>query len=207
MPDKEAELIRRVLAGDKNAFEPLVAENQKNVYNLALKMLRNPADALDITQEAFLKAYTHLPSFRGESRFSVWLYRLTYNLCVDYSRRPAGKTVSVTLSGDREEDEELDIPDTRHLPEDELERRELRRTVDRAISALPENYRQILLLREYSGLSYEELGQELHLSPGTVKSRLARARLAAAGLLTEDGTFQEPPRQKGRKEGNRHGQL
>lgn len=207
MPDKEAELIRRVLAGNKNAFEPLVAENQKNVYNLALKMLRNPADALDITQEVFLKAYTHLASFRGESRFSVWLYRLTYNLCVDYSRRPAGKTVSVTLSSDREEDEELDIPDTRHLPEDELERRELRRIVDRAISALPENYRQILLLREYSGLSYEELGKELHLSSGTVKSRLARARLAAAGLLTEDGTFQEPQRQKGGKEGNRHGQL
>ena len=91
--EQEAMAIRQVLDGDVNAFEPIVKEYEKNVYNLALKMTGNPEDAADIAQEAFIKAYNSLRSFRGDSKFSVWLYRIVSNLCLDFLR---SKTVSYT---------------------------------------------------------------------------------------------------------------
>jgi len=108
----EQEIIQRVIGGDKNAFEGLVLVNQKNVYNLALKMTRNEEDALDISQEAFVKAYKQLRNFRGESRFSVWLYRLTYNLCIDFLRRkPKSNAISLDFEDDSGELTPLEIPD------------------------------------------------------------------------------------------------
>ncbi|MCL2392880.1 MAG: sigma-70 family RNA polymerase sigma factor, partial [Oscillospiraceae bacterium] len=93
--EEERSLIQRVIDGDRNAYEELVIANQKNVYNLALKMTKSEEDALDISQEVFFKAYRHLGRFRGDSMFSVWLYRLTYNLCIDFLRKqPKNKIVS-----------------------------------------------------------------------------------------------------------------
>ena len=192
--EEELRLIRRVLAGDKDAYEPLVLEHQTKTYNLALRILGSEADAWDAAQEAFLRAYTNLSDFRGESRFSVWLYRLTNNICLDMLRKQKRRP-AVSLEAMENEDgdgETLQIPDERFSPQEELEKKELRSAVSRAMAQLPEEYRQILALREVSGLSYEELAETLQLEIGTVKSRLSRARKKLCTLLLRDGNFSMP---------------
>ena len=190
--DEEKRIIRKVLDGDRNAFEDLVLANQKNVHNLALKMTGNEEDALDISQEAFIKAYRQLEGFRGESRFSVWLYRLTYNLCIDFLRKkPRATVVSLSAQDDNVAIADLEIPDLRNLPEDSIIRRETRRVIAESIGELALNHREILAMREIAGMSYGEIAQTLNLSEGTVKSRLARARSSLVGILVEKGTFPE----------------
>lgn len=188
--EEEYAVIRRVCAGDSDAFEALVTAYQKQVYNLALRTVGNEEDAADMTQEAFLRAYRSLGSFRGDSKFSVWLYRLTTNICIDFlrsrSRRPM---VSLTAPDEDEEPQELDVADDRFDPVQSLERAELRRAVQRGLAALPEDYRRILMLRELSGLSYAEIGQVLRLEEGTVKSRLFRARKKLCDFLRKDGNL------------------
>ncbi len=195
--EEEQALIERVVAGDRAAFEPLVTENQTRVYNIALRMLGNEADAYDAAQETFFRAYSSLSSFRGDSRFSSWLYRLAGNICIDLLRsRKWGKLVSLNDLDDDGEESELDIPDERFCPETELEKKELRESVSRAMARLPEEYRRILTLRELGGLSYEELAAELSLEPGTVKSRLNRARKRLCEILLRDGNFSAPASSK-----------
>lgn len=192
--EEELRLIQRVLSGDRDAYEPLVLENQTRVYNLALRILGSEADACDAAQEAFVRAYTSLGDFRGDSRFSVWLYRLTNNICIDMHRRQSRRK-SVSLDAAESEEGEsgpLQIPDGRFSPEEELEKKELRAAVGSAIAELPEEYRQILSLREVSGLSYEELSDVLGLEPGTVKSRLSRARRKLCAILLRDGNISMP---------------
>ena len=189
--EEELQIIAQVLAGDKNAYEPLVLEHQTRIYNLSLRILGNETDAWDAAQEAFLRAYTNLADFRGESRFGVWLYRLTNNICLDIlrkqKRRPA---VSLdAMENEDGENETLQIPDERFSPQEELEKKELRAAVSRAMDQLPEEYRQILSLREIGGLSYEELAGILNLETGTVKSRLNWARKKLCALLLRDGNF------------------
>ena len=194
-------VVKRVLGGDKDAFEELVLENEKNVYNLALKMTGSEEDALDISQEAFLRAYMKIGSFRGDSRFSVWLYRLTYNLCVDFMRRkPRDQVVSLTYQDDSGNTHDMDIPDFRDIPEKVVLRQEMRKTINKGINALGSKHREILLMREISGMSYEDIGSILGISEGTVKSRLARARKSLADILIREGTFPENYRLKGHKE-------
>jgi len=204
--EEELKIINKVVSGDKNAFEELVLENQKNVYNLALKMTKSEEDALDISQEAFLKAYRQLSNFRGESRFSVWLYRMTYNLCIDFLRKkPRASVISITTyQEDSEETRDLEIPDLRSLPEDDLLRKELRRDIAKGIGELGQNHREILVMREITGMSYTEIADALDLSEGTVKSRLARARLSLVNILTEKGTFPDGYRHNRRKEVEQH---
>ena len=199
--EEELEVIQKVLGGDRNAFEEIVLANQKNVYNLALKMTKNEEDALDISQEAFLKAYRQLEGFRGESKFSVWLYRLTYNLCVDFLRKkPRAGVISLTYQDEGDESHDLEIPDVRNLPEDSLIRRETRESIAESINALSPRYREILVMREITGMSYGDISETLNISEGTVKSRLARARLSLANILVENGTISERYRHKERKE-------
>ena len=125
--EEELKIIKQVTDGDTDAFEGLVLANQKNVYNLAFKMTGNEEDALDISQDTFIKAFEQLSGFRGESRFSVWLYRLTYNLCVDFLRkRQRTKESPLTYTDDDGDVAELQIPDMRSLPERDALRRELR---------------------------------------------------------------------------------
>lgn len=188
--EEEYAVIRRVCAGDTDAFEALVTAYQKQVYNLALRTVGNEEDAADMTQEAFLRAYRSLGSFRGDSKFSVWLYRLTTNICIDFLRsRGRRPTVSLTAADEDEEPQELDVADNRFDPVQSLERAELRRAVQRGLASLPEDYRRILMLRELSGLSYAEIGQVLRLEEGTVKSRLFRARKKLCDFLRKDGNL------------------
>lgn len=186
--EREQEIIAQVLDGDTNLFELLVIENQKNVYNLALRITRDEQQAFDISQDTFLKAYTSLKSFRGDSRFSAWLYRLTSNICIDYLRREKRqKTVSITY--DDGDGSELEIADLRNLPETQLERCELRDVIEKGLLELSDDHRKIVVLREINGLSYTEISQTLDLEVGTVKSRLARARLNLANFIGDAGNF------------------
>jgi len=199
--DVENEIIQRVLGGDKNAFEGLVMANQKNVYNLALKMTRNEDDALDLSQEAFIKAFRQLGNFRGDSRFSVWLYRLTYNLCVDFLRKkPKTNVISLNYEDESGDTAPLEIPDLRNLPEDNALRNEMRKNITDSIKELPAKHREVIAMREITGMSYEEIALTLNINVGTVKSRLARARLSLIEILKEKGTFTENYRLKTQKE-------
>ena len=188
--EQEAAVIRRVLDGEVNAFEDLVAAYEKNVYNLALRMTGNAQDAEDMAQEAFIKAYNSLSNFRGDSKFSVWLYRIVSNVCLDFlrrqNRRPAS---SLSQEDDDGEDVQLDIPDESQSPEQLLEQQLTREAVQRGLQALGEDQRQILLLREIQGLSYEEIAQALDLEEGTVKSRIFRARKKLCAFLLADGNI------------------
>jgi len=198
---QEKEIIQKVIDGDRNAFEDLVIANQKNVYNLALKMTRNEDDALDISQEAFVKAYQQLKNFRGDSRFSVWLYRLTYNLCIDFLRKkPKANIIPLTYEDDGGESTPLEIPDLRDLPEDNAIRSETRKTIAEGINELADDHREVLVMREVTGMSYEEMATTLNVSIGTVKSRLARARMKLVEFLKERGTFPESIRLKTQEE-------
>lgn len=189
---EEAQVIERVLKGDINAYEQLVTEYEKSVYNLALRMTDNAEDAADMAQEAFIKAYNSLSSFRGDSKFSVWLYRIVSNVCLDFlrkqSRRPA---VSLSVEDDDGEDVQLDVPDESMSPEKQLERKLTRESVRKGLAQLPEDYRQILLLRELQGLSYDEIAQTLDIGVGTVKSRIFRAREKLCAFLSKDGNIPE----------------
>ena len=162
------------------------------MYTLCLRMTGDREDALDLAQETFLNAWRGLSSFQGNSSFSTWVYRLASNACIDFLRkRKRRQQGEAPLSLD---DEEAPLPqpaDPRGTPEDELERRELRRAVERGLQALPEHHRQVLIMRELSGLSYQEIGAVLNLDLGTVKSRIARARMALKNILVQEGNFFE----------------
>ena len=188
--EQELSCIRQVLAGDVNAFEPLVSAHEKNAYNLALRMLGSAEDAEDAVQEAFLKAYRSLNDFRQDSRFSVWLYRIVSNLCLDQLRRRKRQAEqSLTVEDESGEETELDVPDESFSPGALLERKLTREAVRRGLDALPPEHRQILLLRELEGMSYEEIGRALSLEPGTAKSRIFRARKRLCAFLLADGNL------------------
>ena len=200
--EEESAVILRVQQGDANAFEALVTAYQKQVYNLALRTVGNPEDAADLSQEAFLRAYRSIGSFRGDSKFSVWLYRLTTNICIDFLRSKGRKpTVSLTMENDDEETQELDVADDRFDPEENFQRAELQRAVQRGLKSLPEEFRTILVLRELEGMSYAEIGEILHLEEGTVKSRLFRARSRLCDFLKQDGNLPDSYASKTRKGG------
>lgn len=188
--EEEDQLVEQVRNGDGDSFEKLVLENQTKVYNLALRMVGNEDDAFDMSQEAFIKAYNSILSFRGDCRFSVWLYRLTTNVCLDYLRSEARRShISLSYQDDTDDEKELEIPDERFSPETAAEKKELREAVNRGLMKLLPDYRAILLLREINGLSYGEIGQTLDLEEGTVKSRIFRARKKLCTILLADGNF------------------
>ena len=171
----EQELVERAKRGDETAFEALVTDNEKRIYNLCRRLVGNPEDAAELTQEAFLNAWRGLGRFQGESSFSTWLYRLASNACVDLLRRESRHRTAAGLSLDDEE-LNLDVPDETPSPQDEAERRELREEIERGLASLTPEHRQVLVLREIHQLSYDEIAETLDLDVGTVKSRVSRAR-------------------------------
>lgn len=191
----EQELVARARQGDQDAFSQLVQANQNKIYTLALRMTGSPEDGADLAQEAFLRAWRSLPSFQGESSFSTWLYRLASNLCIDFLRREKRRRAAAAFISLDDEGAAcpLEIPDHRFAPESELERRELRAALERALQRLSDEHRQALVLRELEGLSYAEIAAHLGLEPGTVKSRIARARLALRNILLSEGNFFPTP--------------
>jgi len=183
-------IIDRVHRGDVNAFEDLVIANQRSIYNLCLRMTKNPDDAYDLSQEAFIRAYNNLTSFKGESSFSAWLYRLASNICIDFLRREKRRdSASLTYVDDSGVIQELEIPDARFQPETALEQRQMAAEIQRGLNALTEEHRNILVMREVEGLRYDEIAEVLGVSHGTVKSRISRARQSLVKFLSADGNF------------------
>jgi RNA polymerase sigma-70 factor (ECF subfamily) len=180
VPEKEAELVRQAQAGDSGAFELLVAEYQTYVYNLALRVVGNEQEAEDMAQEAFVRAWLALPSFRGEARFGTWLYRIVTNLC--YNRLPALRREFAAIG-------EADILDRADpcsgAVHEGLEQRERRQWLHRQIGLLPEAYRLLVTLRYQQGLPYEEIAAVTSLPLGTVKTGLFRAKERLRGALRE----------------------
>jgi len=180
----ETALLDQCRRGNANAFERLVAQYEKKVYNLAFRMVGNHEDASDIAQEAFLKVYTSLDQFRGESSFSTWLYRVVSNACLDELRRRARhRVVSIDTPVSVDDPSPRQIPSNDPEPGHEIEKAEVQTAVQEGIKELPDDHRIILVLRDIQGLSYEEIAQVLDMPLGTVKSRLNRARLGLRDRL------------------------
>ena len=190
----EQDLVTRAKAGDDEAFAKLIRNNEKRIYNLTLRMTGNPEDAMDLAQETFLNAWRGLKFFKGDSTFSTWVYRLASNACIDHlRRRKRRQDICVPMPVNEEDDSTPDIPDERFQPEQELERQELRSAVAQGLEQLSLEHRQVLVMREINGLSYQEIGDILDLEAGTVKSRIARARNSLRKILLESGNFSIPP--------------
>jgi RNA polymerase sigma-70 factor (ECF subfamily) len=175
-------LVERAKRGDVQAFEQLISQYEKKVFNTAYRLTGNYEDAADVAQEAFLRAYSSIPEFRGDSSFATWLFRIVHNACLDELRkrkRQRATSLDETVAGeDGEMDRQLAVADASDGPEQALERVEVQRTVQESISALDEEYRLVVVMRDIQGYSYNEIADALGINLGTVKSRLNRARNA-----------------------------
>lgn len=179
-------LVERVQAGDREAFGLLVSKYQRKLLRLVMRLVRDPGEAEDVTQEAFIKAYRALPNFRGESAFYTWLYRIGVNtaknwLAAQGKRMPM---VSDLLDDEGESGEGTDnLLRNDETPERVLQSKQIGETVNGAMDALPEDLRTAITLREIDGLSYEDIAQAMGCPIGTVRSRIFRAREAIAVKL------------------------
>jgi RNA polymerase sigma-70 factor, ECF subfamily len=176
-PDEE--LVARAQTGDKRAFDLLVVKYQQKVANLISRYLRDSSEVLDVTQDAFLKAYRALPRFRGDSAFYTWLYRIAINTVKNHlvaqGRRPPGDDLEAEVA------EQMDMGGRLRehaTPERELLTEEIARTVQAALDDLPDDLRTAIVLREIEGMSYEEIADAMECPIGTVRSRIFRAREA-----------------------------
>ena len=187
----EEQLIRRAQQGDNGALEELLLLHQKKVYNLCLRMSANPDDALDLSQEAFLRAWRSLGQYQFEASFSTWLFRLTSNICIDFLRRKKRRQeTSLTESyDDSDEGAELSVPDAQPGPEQQAMTNETKIELARAMEQLSPEHREILQLRVIEDLQYEQIADILGVRVGTVKSRLARARLSFRKILKAGNYF------------------
>jgi RNA polymerase sigma-70 factor (ECF subfamily) len=173
----DKELVKRVQKGDKGAFDLLVLKYEQKIVNLVMRYVRDPELALDISQEAFIKAYRALPRFRGDSAFYTWLYRIYVNTAKNYLAAQRRRPMDIELDmqdpdqyGLHAKLKETDTPEGLTISQ------ELQEVLERAIEALPDDLRTAIILRELDGMSYEEIAQTMDCPVGTVRSRIFRAR-------------------------------
>lgn len=185
MSDNEKLLIDKAKAGDIAAFEQLIECYQRKIYNIALRIVGNYDDANDLAQEVLIRIYKSIGSFKQQSSFSTWIYRITTNVCLDDIRKRKNRKV-ISL------DEEIKLDDGEMkrqivsddlLPEDVAEKSEMRKIVNDAINRLSEEHRIVIVLRDIQGFSYEEISQIVKCPEGTVKSRINRARQVLKNIL------------------------
>jgi RNA polymerase sigma-70 factor (ECF subfamily) len=181
--DDDRELVERCQGGDKNAFRQLFVRYHRRAYGLALGVVHNPDTALDVVQEAFLKAHKHIDSFEGSSSFYTWLYRIVMNVAIDQLRKQQRSPVVDYDEAVAHKDEEALAGDEPILPRllagnpaKELQRKEIREKIQEALGRLSPNHRAVLVMRELDGLSYEEMAKVMKCSKGTIMSRLFHAR-------------------------------
>ena len=185
-------LVQMSAEGNEKAFSQLVSIYEDSVFNMAMYITKNREDALDVSQEVFLKLWRTLESFRGECSIKSYLMKLTKNAALDLKRRNSYRqTVSLTMENDEGESSQLDIVDSSEdaNPQEAYLRRERIERVRRAISELDEEHRQVIVMREMNGMSYREISDALGINEGTVKSRINRARSALKKILTDGNIF------------------
>ena len=183
--DVDQQLVERVQRGDKHAFDLLVTKYQRKLGRLISRFVRDPAEAEDVTQDAFIKAYRALPGFRGESAFYTWLYRIGINTAKNYllSNKRRAPTSTEFDAEESETFEEASLLREVNTPENELMSKQVVGVVQASLQQLPEDLRSALTLREIEGLSYEEIATVMNCPIGTVRSRIFRAREAVAENL------------------------
>jgi len=186
--DQEKELVKRAQDGDVAAFEALIADYQKRIFSIAYRMIPNPDDAADLTQEVIVKIFKNLDKFQGSSKFSTWVYRIATNTCLDELKKTRRYT---TYSLDKEIETEEgslmgELPDNSPTPEQAAERKAVQTAVRIAIGRLGEEHKKVIVLRDLQGLSYEEIAEIIGCSVGTVKSRISRARENLKKILSQD---------------------
>jgi RNA polymerase sigma factor (sigma-70 family) len=183
MASKAAQLIARAQAGDRGAFDHLVDDTYAMMYATAYRLTGDVELAADATQDAYVRAYSSLHTFRGTSAFSTWLYRIVVNVSFDALRRRSRAPEPLTLGDDDGQARELDVVDEAADPQVAAEARELQQIVASALQELSEDHRAVVVLFDINGLSYEEIAEMLSVPLGTVKSRLNRARLALRQVI------------------------
>lgn len=183
MEATDRHLIERIRAGDARAFAPLVERYRRRVYQLCCSVVRNEEEALELTQETFLKAWRNLAGFKGDSSFFTWLYRIALNLCLDHTGRASARAEHVEW---REDDDSADGSGSPFLaPDRSFEVLDRARRVRAALEKLSPAHRAVIVLREVEGMSYDEIAETMQCSVGTVMSRLFYARRRLAALLTD----------------------
>ncbi len=183
--DIDQQLVERAQQGDKHAFELLVSKYQRKLGRLLSRFIRDPGEVEDVTQEAFVKAYRALPSFRGDSAFYTWLYRIGINTAKNYLASMGRRTPTIT-NYDAEEAEGFDDGDQLrdfNTPENLLMSKQIAQTVNQSMDRLPEELKAAIMLREIEGMSYEDIAKIMDCPIGTVRSRIYRAREAIAEQL------------------------
>jgi RNA polymerase sigma-70 factor (ECF subfamily) len=182
---QEQALIRRLCAGQHDAFYELIRPYERRVYATAFAVLRNEADAEEVAQEAFLKAFKHIRQFRAEARFSTWLLKITVNEARMRRRKNHAEVMEAIVDHEDEEGNYIpkDFADWREIPSETLERKEIRQRLGEALAALAEKYREVFVLRDMQRLSIEDTAKALEITPASVKTRLLRARLMLRDLL------------------------
>lgn len=183
----DEDLLDDARRGSRDAFDRLVIRHQDEIYTMALRMLGRPADAADVTQETFLRAFLNLPTLRRQT-FRAWLYRVAINAAHDVQRQGRRRPAQ-PLHDDA--GNVVDLPDPAASPEERTERRDQGRRVREALLRLPDEFRAAVILRDVNELSYEEIAAALRTPLGTVKSRIARGRTLLAGMLREQGAAAE----------------
>lgn len=188
--DEDIDLVVRTLKGDEEGFEKLVEKYQNKVYTLCYRYSGNDEDACDLAQEAFIKAYRSLDSFKGSSRFGTWLYRITTNVCLDEIRRKKRRIQADSLDQPVEGwDNEMAriVTDDTNTIDTLYEQRELSQYIQTLLMQMKPEHRMVLLLKDIMEFSYEEIAQMLNISSGTIKSRLSRARELLRRKLLDKG--------------------
>lgn len=189
MNEKEILLIKKSQKGDIDAFEALISDNTKFVYNIALKMLKNKEDAEDISQEALIKVYKNIDSFNMESSFRTWMYRIVVNTCLDHMRKNKTTVVSIDKPIITEHNEfQVEIEDRSFSPEELFEKKETQKMISGALNQLDESFKTAIILRDINDFSYEEIADILTCSLGTVKSRISRGRQKLREIIEKDET-------------------
>ncbi|MBC7765753.1 MAG: sigma-70 family RNA polymerase sigma factor [Hyphomonadaceae bacterium] len=191
MDDQEQRLLLKSQRGDSIAFEQLIDPHIGKVYAICLRILEHPEDAYDTAQDAWVKIFKAINTFKGESTFATWIYRIATNTALDVFRKRKKQQVIAIDATIETEDGQIarELSDHAPMPSDVLERQERIEKLNEAINSLSEQHQKVILYKDIDGFSYEEIAQMLDCSLGTVKSRLNRARQILKEKLLKDGNF------------------
>ncbi len=183
----DAALVKKIKEGDLDAFSELVALYEKKAFNYTYRMLKDAHAAEDATQEAFLRVFSKIDTFLGNSSFSTWFYTILNNICLDILRKKSREkeTISINKTSNEDEEYELQIEDKSQGPYETLQKKDAYLALENALYKLSDEHRAIIIMRDINGESYEKIAKMLNLSLGTVKSRLSRARISLRKILED----------------------